>query len=60
MKLTANGRGIHKNIIETYRGGGDRKNITETYKGGRDHKNTTETYGGEIIRIQQSLKGRGS
>ena len=21
MKLTANGRGIHKNIIETYRGG---------------------------------------
>ena len=59
MKLTANGR-IHKNIIETYRGGGDRKNITETYKGGGDHKNTTETYGGEIIRIQQSLKGRGS
>ena len=40
MKLTANGRGIHKNIIETYRGRGDHKNITETYKGG-----------GEIIRI---------
>ena len=34
MKLTTNGRGIHKNIIETYRGGGDHKNITETYKGG--------------------------
>ena len=58
MKLTANGRG-NKNIIETYRGGGDHKNITETYKGG-DDKNTTETYGGEIIKIQQSLKGRGS
>ena len=40
MKLTANGRGIHKNIIETCRGGGDHKNITETYKGG-----------GEIVRI---------
>ena len=37
--------GIHKNIIETYRGGGDHKNIIETYKGG------------EIIRIQQKLMG---
>ena len=45
MKLTANGRGIHKNIIETYGGGGDHTNIIETYKGG------------EIIRIQQKLMG---